>query len=85
MEMSITITISPEAQSKLEKRAAVFGQDLKTFARNILEREAAQMLSEVAKPIYRQTNESKINEDDLENLINETVAEVRRETPLPSR
>jgi hypothetical protein len=63
--MSITITISPEAQSKLEKRAAVFGQDLKTFVGNLLEREAAQSLFEVAKPIYRQTNESKISEDDL--------------------
>jgi len=84
--MSITITISPEAQSKLEKRAAVFGQDLKTFARNLLEREAAlESLTEVAKPIYRQTDESKMSEVDLENLVDETLAEVRREKPLASR
>ena len=83
--MSITVTISPEAQSKLEKRAAVFGQDLKTFVRNLLEREAAQSLCEAAKPIYRQTDESKTNENDLENLIDETLAEVRREKPLASR
>ena len=86
IKMSITITISPKAQSKLEKRAAGFGQDLKTFVRNLLEREAAlESLSEVAEPIYRQTNESKISEDDLGNLIDETLAEVRRETPLASR
>ncbi len=84
--MSITITISPEAQGKLEKRAAVFGQDLKAFVRDLLEREAAlESLSEVAKPIYRQTNESNMSEDDLENLIDETLAEVRRERPLTSR
>lgn len=84
--MSITITISPEAQGKLERRAAVFGQDLKTFVRDLLEREAAlELLSEVAKPIYRQTNESKMSEDDFENLIDETLAEVRRERPLASR
>jgi len=86
IKMSITITISPEAQSKLEKRAAVFGQDLKTFARNLLEREAAlESLTEVAKPIYRQTDESKMSEVDLENLVDETLAEVRREKPLASR
>jgi acyl-[acyl carrier protein]--UDP-N-acetylglucosamine O-acyltransferase len=83
--MSITITISPEAQSKLEKRAAVFGQDLKTFVRNLLEREAAQSLTDAAKPIYRQTEENKTSENELENLIDETLAEVRREKPLASR
>ena len=83
--MSITITISPEAQSKLEKRAAIFGQDLKTFVRNLLEREAAQSLTDAAKPIYRQTEENKTSENELENLIDETLAEVRREKPLASR
>lgn len=84
--MNITVTISPEAQSKLEKRASVSGQDLKTFVRNLLEREAAaQSLSEAAKPIYRQTAGRKISEDKLENLIDETLAEVRREKPLASR
>jgi acyl-[acyl carrier protein]--UDP-N-acetylglucosamine O-acyltransferase len=83
--MSITITISPEAQSKLEKRAAVFGQDLKTFVRNLLEREAAQSLTDAAKPIYRQTEENETSENELENLIDETLAEVRGEKPLASR
>lgn len=84
-KMSITVTISPEAQSKLEKRAAVFGQDLKTFVRNLLEREAAQSLSEVAEPIYRQTDKNGLNEQEIEDLIDETLAEVRREKPLASR
>lgn len=83
--MSITVTISPEAQSKLERRAAVFGQDLKTFIRNLLEREAAQSLSEVAKPIYRQTSENNLSEAELEDLIDETLAEVRCEKPLSKR
>ena len=83
--MNITVTISPEAQSKLEKRAAVFGQDLKTFVRNLLEREAAQTLFDVAKPIYRQTKENGLSEAELENLIDETLMEVRHEKPLAKR
>ena len=83
--MSITVTISPEAQNKLEKRAAVFGLDLKTFVRNLLEKEAAQSLTEVARPIYRQTDESGMSDSELENLLDDTVREVRREKPLASR
>ena len=83
--MSITVTISPEAQSKLEKRASVFGQDLKTFVGNLLEREAAQSLSTVAAPIYRQTVENNLGEAELEELIDETLREVRREKPLSKR
>jgi len=83
--MNITVTISPEAQSKLEKRAAVFGQDLKTFVRNLLEKEAACSLIEAAEPIYRQTEKNGMSESELENLVGETLAEVRREKPLASR
>jgi len=83
--MNITVRISPEAQSKLEKRAAIFGQDLKTFVRNLLEREAAQSLTEVAEPMYRQTEKSGLSESELEDLIAEGVREVRREKPLASR
>ena len=83
--MSITISISPETQNKLEKRAAVFGQDLKTYVRNLLEREAGQSLTKAAEPLYRQTEKNGSGEDELEDLISETLQEVRRETPLASR
>ena len=83
--MSIIISVSPETQHKLEKRAAIFGQDLRTYVRNLLEREAAQSLTETARPIYRQFDESGMSEGDLENLIDETVREVRRAKPLASR
>lgn len=83
--MSITISVSPETQSKLEKRAAAFGQDLKTYVRNLLEREAAQSLTKAAEPLYRQTEKNDSSENELEDLISETLEEVRRETPLSSR
>lgn len=83
--MSITVTISPEAQSRLEKRASIFGQDLKTFVRNLLEKEASQSLSIVAAPIYRQTAENNLSEAEIEDLIDETLSEVRREKPLSKR
>ncbi len=83
--MSITVSISSKAQSKLEKRAAVFGQDLKTFVSNLLEREASQSLLEVAKPIHLQSERLQISESELDNLINETLSEVRSEKPLKNR
>ena len=83
--MSITVSISPEARNKLEKRAAQVGQDLRTYVRNLLEKEAAQTLTEAAKPIHRQFDESGMTETELERLIDETVRETRCEKPLSSR
>jgi hypothetical protein len=83
--MSITVSISSKAQSKLEKRAAVFGQDLKTFVSNLLEREASQSLLEAAKPIHLQSERLQISESELDNLINETLSDVRSEKPLKNR
>ncbi len=83
--MSITISISPKAQSKLEKRAEIFGQNLETFVSNLLEREASQSLIEVVKPIHLHTEKLQISESELDDLVKEALSEVRFEKPLKNR
>ena len=40
--MSITIDLAPETEAKLRDKAAIYGQDLPTYLRDLAERDAAE-------------------------------------------
>jgi hypothetical protein len=83
--MTITIDLPTEAEAGLRKRAKLKGQKLDEYVRNVLVRESEPSLAELLKPIHEETRRSGITEEELEELIDSELAEVRRETPLSSR
>ncbi len=82
--MSITIDISPKTLRQLELRASRTGQDVKRVVEQIVER-SVPSLGEVAAPIHEEFRRSGMTQHELDELTDELIAEVRRETPLRSR
>jgi hypothetical protein len=83
--MTITIDLPTEAEEGLRERAKFKGQAFDEYIRNVLLRESEPTLAELLKPIHDETKRSSITEEELEELIDSELAEVRRETPLSSR
>jgi hypothetical protein len=86
--MRITIEISKEAESKLQKRADEMGKQLPEFIEYLVEREARfpnPSFDELAAPIRKQTKESGMTEEEIEEFVDELVREVRAEKPLHLR
>ncbi len=83
--MTITIELPTEAEAGLRKRARFKGQAFDEYVKGVLVRESEPTLAELLKPIHDETKRSGITEEELEELIDSELAEVRRETPLWSR
>lgn len=88
MLMTVTIEIGTKTEEKLRQIAKSKGQNLEFYLKQMAEREANLMplsLSEAARPLYEWTEKQGYTEEELEDMIDEVVEEVRRETPLRSR
>ncbi|MGD9561680.1 MAG: hypothetical protein AB7F88_05605 [Pyrinomonadaceae bacterium] len=86
--MTITIELTPRTEARLRKRATGKGQDLESFLKELAEREAnfpEVSLAQAAEPLYEWTRKQGYAEDEIEQLVDDVVAEVRDETPLSSR
>jgi hypothetical protein len=86
--MTITIELTPKTEAKLRKRAKSKGQELESFLNELAEREAnfpEISLAEAAEPLYEWTRKQGYTEEEIEQFVDDLVAEVRRETPLSSR
>jgi len=80
--MSITIDLPTEAEAGLRKKAKAKGIDFSEFLENILQREAnikPMSFSESARPLRNWTNTQGYCEEEIEDLVDEAVSEVRRE------
>lgn len=83
--MSITIDLPSKAEAGLRKKAKSKGVDFGDFLKSILQREASLRpvsFSEAAAPLYEWTKTQGYSEQEVEELVDEAVAEVRREKPL---
>lgn len=79
--MTITIILPPETERRLVERAERSGQDVETFARQLIERgvTAEPTLDEILAPFRRQVAESAMSDEDLRALFEEARTEVHRE------
>ena len=76
--MTLTISISPDAEAKLRAKAADAGVDIETYAAKALEQIAARpSLDEILKPLHAEFDASGMTEDQLSNLLEETKHEAR--------
>lgn len=83
--MSITISLPPETEEKLRRRAAESGVAPDAFARQVLEqvlngtRRPVQRLNEILAPFRKEVEESGLTDDELKDFFTEVRDEVRAE------
>ena len=83
--MTITIDLPKTTEVKLRKKAESKGQKVDEFVLGLVERELLPSWRELVRPIHERTKELGMSEEDVEEFVDELVAEVRRERPLWKR
>ena len=84
--MTITIDLPKRIEAELKKKAKRKGQDVDTFVRGLVEKDLSlPSWEELVKPIHEQTKKLGLTESEIEEMIDEELAEVRKITPLWSR
>lgn len=86
--MTIKVDVTTKTEAILKERARRSGQDLKTFASGVLEREAhlsELSFEELVRPLHEWTDSQGYAEEEIEGWIDDAVAEVRNERRLARR
>jgi pantoate kinase len=84
--MTISISLTPEAESKLRQRAAVLGQDLVTVASDLLEEAIARpSVDELLAPARKQVAESGMSDEQVDDFFRGVLKKVRDEKKAQPR
>jgi hypothetical protein len=78
--MTINVSLTPEAETRLRQRAANLGKDLATVASDLLEDAVRRpSVDELLAPARKQVAESGISDQALDTLFRDVLKEVRDE------
>jgi len=78
--MTLSISLTPEAETKLRQRAARLGQDLSAVASGLLEEAVRRpSVDELLAPARRQVAESGMDDQALDDFFRDVLKEVRDE------
>jgi len=84
--MTISISLTPEAETKLRQRAARLEQDLSIVASDLLEEAVRRpSVAELLAPARRQVAESGMDDRALDDFFRDVLKEVRDEKRARSR
>ena len=84
--MTINISLTPEAETKLRQRAAILGKDLVTVASDLLEQAITRpSVDELLAPARKQVAESGMSDEQLDGFFRELLTEVRDEKKATPR
>ncbi len=84
--MTINISLTPEAESKLRQRAALLGQDMVTIASDLLEQAITRpSVDELLAPARKQVAESGMSGEQLDGFFRGVLKEVRDEKKAQPR
>lgn len=77
--MTVSLSLSPDQERRLRKRAAAAGQDFSVYVSRLLERfaEPPTPLEEISGPIYQRFLESGLSDDELGDLLEKAKHEMR--------
>ena len=79
--MTVSISLSPEAEARLRERAAASGQPLDVYASRVLEAAVtAPTIEELLAPARRQIDESGMSDAQLDAFLEEQRDEVWQES-----
>jgi hypothetical protein len=80
--MNLTIDFPPATLEKLKAEAEVTGKDIQTVVREAVEAKFTrrrQVLAEILKPLHDEVEASGIMEKELDQLVDQAVADARAE------
>jgi hypothetical protein len=78
--MTLTIDLPPATLAQLKAEAAATGKDVQTVVREAVEARFAQRrqtLADILKPIHDQVEASGVSDQELDELVDQAVADVR--------
>ena len=89
--MTLTIHISPETEKKLQELAAQSGKDVPAYIEELVEKQVREVsnggaappvhggmsLDEILAPVRKEFEQSGLSEQELEQLVSESIREVR--------
>ena len=76
--MSITISLTSEAEARLRRRAQAAGEELDSFVQRLVEQEARRpTLEEISGPIHAAFQASGMTEDELTDHLEEAKHAMR--------
>jgi hypothetical protein len=77
--MTLSISLPPEAEARLKKRASAAGEDLSTYVTKLVTHftDAPTPLEELSGPIYTKFLESGMTDDELGDVIEKAKHEMR--------
>jgi hypothetical protein len=92
--MTLTIHLSADAEKQLHERAAQSGQNVEEYVLQLVEshlrgangdsaRPGAKGFSKLLAPVHEDFQKSGMTEGELDDLLRETLAEVRKEKREP--
>ena len=78
---TLSISLPPETEAKLRKRAAAAGQDLPTYVAHLVTclAEPPTPVEELSGPVYQRFLESGMSDDELGELLERAKHEMRAE------
>ncbi len=78
--MTVTLSLPPEMEKKLQERAAASGDDVAGFVHRLIEKELTfQAVNDALAPFRKQVEESGITDEELTKFFEEVRDEVWRE------
>jgi hypothetical protein len=79
--MALTISLPPDAEEDLRKRARAAGQDITGYVEQMVIRELASPLSivEAAEPLARAVDAAHISEDEFKSVLMDVQDHARRD------
>ncbi|HZW34124.1 MAG TPA: hypothetical protein VFF52_25595 [Isosphaeraceae bacterium] len=78
--MTITISLNPEQERRLAKRAAQAGQEVTAYVHHLIDRDlGAENLDAILAPVRRNFERSGLTDEDLTALVEEVREDIWRE------
>lgn len=79
--MTLKLSISPNAETKLREKAAEVGQDVSDYAAGVLERmaESPMDLRDISGPLFDEFKASGMTDDELGDLLEDAKHRMRRQ------
>jgi hypothetical protein len=83
--MTLTLELPAATEEKLKERARERGKDVEAYVRELVEQDISPSWDELVKPVHDEFERSGMTQEELDDLTDELISEVRAEKTLHRR